>query len=648
MTVAKSDTETGFSFETAPGVWGLLYEARRSPRAHGRRLLTHIESRKERSDHLLAASAELRRPSVANGLAAHELASLGRLAIGATDEVSAKVLPLLQNIAQRRWSDLGPAVVATALLDILHGDEVLKAFPSLVETPAFIDGLEESHQAGALKNLIWRVDLARLAAPTRHQLRRLLPAAGGVYEGDLSAQLLRAAAERDSWTPWLELFGVLFHASELAHNRAPETPPPRSSPSWRDADNEPVRQGVWAALRSASRAMTIARLIGDMGGALRDAPRDLWDSYVRQLGEAIADDPAWRAATVEALLWQGAGHNRRLAVYAADTLVAAADLPMLEGLFDHPDRRTQYEARALAVAIAERPVVGDTAFATDRPPLIVGRAGNERGLSNTWMGQALVEQLIAEEAAKLEAKFAKDYTAHHRNGEEKLAERFFTELGIRFDILSEKLAAMARESSADSRSEVLVRYRPIDKPEEGNLGIVRPGQAAPPKRFSADLCLVVEAKLNGASLARRATLVQAKRLYAADLAAPEKGWAASFRLKAKQTDALLRQTESSFYLFQGPGFDGRGVPIIPARLVDELATHQARMREVISTASVGRASQSFAEWFTYEVVALRTGDPLQALVDKAMGGPGSEPCELARFGVVEVEVRIGEPLKADS
>lgn len=105
----------------------------------------------------------------------------------------------------------------------------------------------------------------------------------------------------------------------------------------------------------------------------------------------------------------------------------------------------------------------------------------------------------------------------------------------------------------------------------------------------------------------------------------------------------MRQTNSSHYLFQCGGIAGRGVPVMPTRLVDDLARHHAPTAAQIPALSVGPASRSLAEWLTYVVLALRTGDPLAELVAKAEGGPGRRPRPLARLGTVEIEVRVGAP-----
>lgn len=89
------------------------------------------------------------------------------------------------------------------------------------------------------------------------------------------------------------------------------------------------------------------------------------------------------------------------------------------------------------------------------------------------------------------------------------------------------------------------------------------------------------------------------------------------------------------------------MPILPTQLVSDLAYHQAASRGQIEHTAVTAASWSFAEWLTHEVLALRTGDPLAALVAKASGRVGREPRPLGRFGTVEIEVRVADPLTED-
>ena len=95
---------------------------------------------------------------------------------------------------------------------------------------------------------------------------------------------------------------------------------------------------------------------------------------------------------------------------------------------------------------------------------------------------------------------------------------------------------------------------------------------------------------------------------------PDKGLASSFKLDPEQMTVLIRQTGSSFYLFQCPGLLDRGVPMIPTQLVEDLARYHAASAAQIPADLVGPASRPFAEWLTYMVLGLRTGDPLAELV----------------------------------
>lgn len=66
----------------------------------------------------------------------------------------------------------------------------------------------------------------------------------------------------------------------------------------------------------------------------------------------------------------------------------------------------------------------------------------------------------------------------------------------------------------------------------------------------------------------------------------------------------------------------------------------------ISHGSVGIASRSLADWFNYDALALRIGDPFQDLVDKATGNPGSLPSPPINIPSLVVEIVL-VPTKED-
>jgi len=119
-------------------------------------------------------------------------------------------------------------------------------------------------------------------------------------------------------------------------------------------------------------------------------------------------------------------------------------------------------------------------------------------------------------------------------------------------------------------------------------------------------------------------------------------WRKSFRLKVGQMNDLIRQTRSAVYFFQGPLLGGRGVPVIPAQLVSDLASHQGGSGAELARETVAIASRSLADWFTYDALALRTGDPMQELIRKAEGAAGSLPRRLLALPRVEIEIGVSQ------
>ncbi|ESX14455.1 hypothetical protein X768_01650 [Mesorhizobium sp. LSJC265A00] len=236
--------------------------------------------------------------------------------------------------------------------------------------------------------------------------------------------------------------------------------------------------------------------------------------------------------------------------------------------------------------------------------------------ARTWLGDRAVEQLIERTIASVETRFARDYEAHGDEGEDRILSTLFTTLALRFSDLDHALEALARAASAPNRAAVTMRYRNVDRSEEGKAGI----KGA--KSFSADLCLITDPILDGTSLGRRVTLVQAKPLYRDHAAATQPAWDTSFAINLDRRRALQKQTAWSVYFFHGPPLGGRGVPVIPTQLVADLSEHQGSGAH-LARATVATASRSLADWLTYDALALRVGDPYEELIEKAEGRSGS-------------------------
>ncbi|MBZ9668704.1 hypothetical protein LB536_03055 [Mesorhizobium sp. ES1-3] len=368
-------------------------------------------------------------------------------------------------------------------------------------------------------------------------------------------------------------------------------------------------------------------------------PAEVRAAYVDTLRIAIAGDFALRRAVIEALLWFADSRTADLAQFAAVAVAEADDRLWLIELETHPIRMVRYAARAVRAAKFAAPLTVP-ALTTgggliQSLAVIEGSGTTTEEPARTWLGDRAVEQLIERTITSVEMQFARDYEAHGDEGEDRILSSLFTTLAMRFSFLDNALEALARAASAPRRAAVSMRYRNVDRSEEGKAGI----KGA--KSFSADLCLIVDPILDGISLGRRVTLVQAKRLYRDHAAAIQPAWDSSFAIKLNQRRALQKQTASSVYFFHGPPLGGRGVPVIPTQLVADLSEHQGSGAQ-FARAAVALASRSLADWLTYDALALRVGDPYAKLVEKAEGRPGSLARHLLGIPTVEVDIVIAK------
>ena len=636
--------EDNLTMDETPKLAALfMHLSARSPTS-GRRNLQLYDPRPLEDSFIEELADELSRLEVGEHLRPHQIIAIAQT-VG-TGVAGDRVRQIARRIVDRRWDRIGMDVLRHVVASGYHRPGLFDALPRLGRSPELHDVILE-FGASSLTDLDRGLDVGAIAPPTTQQLRRALPELNDPQTLGLQAHLLNAAARVEGWTPWLRLFGVLLHARELAAPVVPDNPP--AARGYETEETKTSRREVWSVLWRDAAIRRLAALITDLGGPLADSPADVRGVFVGRLRGEVGEDAELRRAVIEALLWEGARQGRDAAIFAAIHLIQPSDLPLLDVLAEHPQRHVPYGALLVREAVTGRPAVADATPPAVATVVAQARSGGAGAVttSRTWIGNPVLEDIIRATVAALENQFAADYERHHRSGEERLAERFFAVLGDRFQGLEDGLLRTAQAIASNRSASVRVRYRPVDKPEEGGPGILRPGRDGEPPKFAADFCLVVDAYLDGRQFGRRASLVQAKRLYLKDNEQPALGWKHSFDLKPAQTRALLDQTSSSFYVFQGPPIAGRGLPVIPAQLVEDLALHQQASGAVIAAETVAQASESFAEWFTDQLIGLRTGDPLAELVAKAEGGAGSTPYPLVKFGVMEVEVRVGEPAKLD-
>lgn len=445
------------------------------------------------------------------------------------------------------------------------------------------------------------------------------------------------------WTAWVSLQAILHVRPEYAGLHATfEREGDRSKESQEIIDHRvEMAQAIEAQTKVRDVAGLVLELVGQGAGwrdhGLLSRPAETRAAFVDNLRATIGGDPRLRQAVIEALLWSADGRAADLAQFAAITLAQSEDRSALLELEQHPVRLVQYAARAIRAAkfgehlgIGALPANGS--FVQALVTLDGGVASTDEP-ARTWLGDRAVERLIEQTIARVEAKAAQEYANHGDEGEDRLLSSLFRELALRFADLDQALEALARAAAAPHRASVAMEYRNVDRAEEGAKGIRKA------KSFSADLCLIVDPMIDGASLGRRVTLVQAKRLYRNKKARKQPAWFDSFKINRDQRLHLQEQTHASVYFFHGPQTGGRGVPVIPTQLVADLSEHRGS-GTTLSRDVVAVASRSLADWLTYDALALRVGDSYAELVKRAGGAPGSLPRPLLGVPTIEIEVAL--------
>lgn len=635
-----------YDSERSPGIWSIM-DRFRPQREPGRRFIRISGPSRVSGELMEQVAQELALPEVLEQLDAGEVATLAAAAASAHRRLGhdGGVGAALQRLLAARHGELAADVALAAICDHGQHRDILTVLPGLQDGPELVEAVIEGASTGTMGQLERLVDIDSLAIRDFGQARRALAAAAASSDDILPTYLVAAAARGLGWNAWVRLFALLFDNRELAEGATSH------APGERRHENEisgRLRDQAWRELVPDMAVREVARLLLDLDGTLSSAGPDVRSVFVERLRAAIGGDPELRRSTIEALLWRAPHWQRDLALFAASRLVTLDDDTFLVDLAKHPDRGVGYSADILRHAVFgavpaddgwSLPGVG--VIGTGLLQLDFAPAAGDAPL--TWLGDRLLERLIEQTVASEERRFAADYADHSEEGEEGLLRSFLSDLAQRFRLLDHGLRATAAATGATRTAGVNLSYRPVDKVEEGRPGVEPDDDDETPPDFSADLCLIVDPYLDGRPLGKRATLVQAKRLRLKDPKHPEGALDRSFKLDPGQMTDLMRQTASSFYLFQCEGLLGRGIPIIPTQLVEDLAKHQAASAAQISTDLVGPAAFSFAEWLTYVVLALRTGDPLAELVAKAEGGPRRRPRPLARFGTVEITVQVGQP-----
>lgn len=332
-------------------------------------------------------------------------------------------------------------------------------------------------------------------------------------------------------------------------------------------------------------------------------------SWREEVAAVVGEDPALVAAAIEALVVFGpTSQDEELLL----TAVKLAKHKVQQTLTAHLDDATTLANRRVRACLSlanEAPDVLDLMAETYRTG-VAPRLASEPALPRTWLGDARVEELFELSVNELARRVGGQIFDNLHAGEETHLAELFTELKVCLEKLTSQLAFAAEELNAPDRFDFSLSQRIIGKKEEGGPGVDHP-------RFSADLCLIFKAIDQGVCISQRATLIQAKRLQI------DSSTSFTYDLKREQLNDVAEQTLASFLLLLGPVHAGTCLPVMPARLMVDLMKQNASMSlQRVRAAALGK---SFGTWLLEDVIGLWTGDPEEALVEKALGVENGRP-----------------------
>ncbi len=355
-------------------------------------------------------------------------------------------------------------------------------------------------------------------------------------------------------------------------------------------------------------------------------------AWREEVGQVLRKNAGVRRASFEFWLWcssgVGADESELLIV---DLIKTQKDRRSLRQLFKHVSRTVQVRARAVSALMEGKSQDDLTAdIQLSRPPLSVTltRLKNLTEIQTsgrTWIGDSDIETLVYTSVAKVERNFNAEYSGQWAHEEERLVSHFLANLENEFKQIRRHLQNIEVHGFAKP-VDIELSYRETTKREEGGPGIGS-------DTFGVDIAYIVRIEADGVCEIERATLVQCKKLEGEDV---DGEWKPSFTINPNQRDDLIRQTESSFYLFLVPAFVREECWIVPARLVRDLMLI-GRRKTVLSRLYANRAARSFAQWITYDLIGLWVGDERAEILEIAKGNhPGRRP----RF-LVSIIIRTG-------
>ena len=344
-------------------------------------------------------------------------------------------------------------------------------------------------------------------------------------------------------------------------------------------------------------------------------------SWRRELKTVVGNDQLLRQATTEVLLWFGSPREDRAVLFAVLELYRDDLQQHIPFFLGHADLLVRRRARALIDLDGQEPDVMSLLEPKQSMPNHASMRSTNSLAPRTWIGDARIEQLIERHLDKVAGEVGSAIRKSLDSGEESHVMLLFERLRAEFSSITHRLQAFAAENNANEYLSLILQYRIVGKHEEGGRGVGS-------EKFSADICLLMEACDSGRRFARRASLIQAKRMY-------QKKKVDYYPFKKSQLDALAEQTLASFLLLLGPECDGIRIPIIPARLTLDLV-ERGSLCDQISLPYASQLGKGIATWLLEDVIGLWTGDWNQEIIARAEGRMSREPYILAEIKVDRV------------
>ena len=395
-----------------------------------------------------------------------------------------------------------------------------------------------------------------------------------------------------------------------------------------------LRQGSAEAFERRNRAHERVRVlpVADTLYWLAEECADLWPrvdserrpgadelaAWRQDVVRRLAKKPVLRKAAIEFFLWCAPDAAASEAELVTLSLVkTSTDRRTLRRLGEHPSARVRFRVRAINAWLAAGP---EAAPEPARPATLTGalshlRASGTMGLGGgrTWLRDRDLEELLLGAFSRVERDFSARYPEHFREDEALLLTRLLEDLKHEVDSIRSDLSILLSRGQPVPL-ELDLQYRRTRAPVEGEPGPERPRPAG------VELAFLLTVDVDSFLTTKRAVLVQARKLEQRG----EGQWAPNLRLAREQVDGLLGQSESSFCLFLVPPSLRAECWMVPARLVRGLMEAQGSL-STLSREGAQRVARSLAQWMTYDLLGLWTGDDRPAVLERAEaraeGGP---------------------------